>query len=60
MFINKLNQLYKPKRILYYTEDTDKSVEAFCNGESIPQMFFASTFCIKLQNIFVGCCKTVL
>ncbi len=38
MFINKLNQLYKPKRILYYTEDTDKSVEAFCNGESIPQI----------------------
>ena len=23
-------------------------------------LFFASTFCIKLQNIFVGCCKTVL
>ena len=24
------------------------------------ELFFASTFCIKLQNIFVGCCKTVL
>ena len=23
MFINKLNQLYKPERILYYTEVTD-------------------------------------
>lgn len=29
MFINKLNQLYKPKRILFYTEATDEEIREF-------------------------------
>lgn len=33
MFINKLNQLYKPTRILYYMEATDDEVTAFYKGE---------------------------
>ena len=32
MFINKLNQLYKPKRLLYYMEASDEQIEAFYNG----------------------------
>lgn len=32
MFINKLNQLYKPQRILYYTDASDKDTEAFFGG----------------------------
>ena len=32
MFINKRNQLYKPKRILYYLEASDSDIEAFYNG----------------------------
>ncbi len=36
MFINKLNQLYKPKRILYYTEATLEEIQAFYNG-TIPE-----------------------
>ena len=38
MFINKLNQLYKPKRILYYIEATDEVVQAFYNGTVPPQI----------------------
>ena len=33
MFINKLNQLYKPKRILYYIVPTKEQLQAFYNGE---------------------------
>ena len=32
MFLNKTNQLYKPRRILYYLEANDADVEAFYNG----------------------------
>ncbi|MCR5418847.1 MAG: GGDEF domain-containing phosphodiesterase [Lachnospiraceae bacterium] len=32
MFINKLNQLYKPKRILYYQEASAEQIEAFYQG----------------------------
>ena len=32
MFINKLNQLYKPKRILYYIEATEAELKAFYKG----------------------------
>jgi EAL domain-containing protein (putative c-di-GMP-specific phosphodiesterase class I)/GGDEF domain-containing protein len=35
MFINKLNQLYKPRRLLYYTEATDEEIKAFY-GETVP------------------------
>ena len=33
MFINKLNQLYKPKRILYYTEASPQDIQAFYKGD---------------------------
>ncbi|MCR5829015.1 MAG: GGDEF domain-containing phosphodiesterase [Lachnospiraceae bacterium] len=36
MFINKLNQLYKPKRILFYTEATDEEIKAFYT-ETVPE-----------------------
>ena len=36
MFINKLNQLYKPKRILYYTEVSEEDIHAFYKGK-VPQ-----------------------
>ena len=36
MFINKLNQLYKPERILYYTEASPEEIQAFYSG-TIPQ-----------------------
>jgi len=32
MFINKLNQLYKPKRILYYQEASKEEIDAFYRG----------------------------
>jgi len=32
MFINKLNQLYKPKRYLYYTDATEEEIRAFYQG----------------------------
>ena len=32
MFINMLNQLYKPKRILYYTEAVDEDMQALYAG----------------------------
>ncbi|MCR5489004.1 MAG: hypothetical protein K6F03_02950, partial [Saccharofermentans sp.] len=32
MFINKLNQLYKPKRVLYYVPATEDEIDAFYNG----------------------------
>ncbi len=32
MFINKLNQLYKPKRILYYLEATEDDIRDFYKG----------------------------
>ncbi len=31
-FINKLNQLYKPERVLYYTETTDSEIEDYLDG----------------------------
>lgn len=36
MFINKLNQLYKPQRKLYYIEADDAALQAFYNGK-VPQ-----------------------
>ena len=36
MFINKLNQLFKPSRILYYTEATPEEIKNFYAGK-IPQ-----------------------
>ncbi len=33
MFINRLNQLYKPRRILYYIELPEEKIKAFYNGE---------------------------
>lgn len=33
MFINRLNQLYKPKRILFYKETDKETVDAFCGGK---------------------------
>ena len=35
MFVNKLNQLYKPDRILFYTDATDDEIQDFYRG-SIP------------------------
>ena len=32
MFINKLNQLYKPKRILYYQEASEEQIDNFYQG----------------------------
>ena len=32
MYINKLNQLYKPKRVLYYFPATEDDVDAFYKG----------------------------
>ena len=36
MFINKLNQLFKPKRILYYIDATAEEIQKFYSGE-IPE-----------------------
>ena len=36
MFINKLNQLYKPKRIMYYVDADENAVAAFYGGR-IPE-----------------------
>ena len=33
MFINKLNQLYKPRRILYFTDADDSVIADFRNGK---------------------------
>lgn len=33
MFINKLNQLYKPKRILYYVEASQEEIQKFYKGQ---------------------------
>ena len=38
MFINKLNQLYKPKRILYYSEVSQEDIEDFYKGV-LPEIF---------------------
>ena len=32
MFINKLNQLYKPKRVLYYLDASDEDIKNFYGG----------------------------
>ncbi len=32
MFINKLNQLFKPSRLLYYTEASPEEIQEFYNG----------------------------
>ena len=34
MFINKLNQLYKPDRILYYLDATDKEIAQYYQGDT--------------------------
>ena len=33
MFVNKLNQLFKPSRTLYYTEASPEEIQAFYNGD---------------------------
>ena len=33
MFINKLNQLYKPRRILYYVDASEADIEAYRGGK---------------------------
>ena len=38
MFINKLNQLYKPKRIFYYSEVSQEDIQAFYKG-ILPKVF---------------------
>ena len=45
MFINKLNQLYKPNRILYYVEASEDELKAFYRG-IIPEELskYANTF----------------
>ena len=45
MFVNKLNQLYKPKRILYYIDATSEEIADFCMGNSTPSI-------IKYKNSF--------
>ena len=40
MFINKLNQLYKPKRILYYQEASKEEIDAFYQGR-VPEQIAA-------------------
>jgi len=40
MFINKLNQLYKPKRVLYYLDASDDDVRAFYAG-TVPEKIAA-------------------
>lgn len=37
MFVNKLNQLFKPDRILYYTEVSTEEIHAFYKGQ-IPEI----------------------
>ena len=32
MFINKLNQLYKPKRTLYYMDASKEDIQSFYEG----------------------------
>ena len=36
MFINKLNQLFKPSRILFYTEASPEEIQNFYKGQ-IPE-----------------------
>ena len=36
MFINKLNQLYKPKRIVYYMDASLQEIKAFYKGTLPP------------------------
>ena len=33
MYINKLNQLYKPKRVLYYVPASADDIDAFYKGD---------------------------
>lgn len=33
MFVNKLNQLFKPSRTLYYTEASPEEIQSFYNGD---------------------------
>ena len=34
MLTNKLNQIYKPNRILFYKEASDEDIQAFYKGET--------------------------
>ncbi len=38
MFTNKLNQLYKPDRVLFYTETDEAGIASFCNGASCEEV----------------------
>ncbi len=40
MLKNKLNQLYKPNRILYYMDASDEDIQAFYKGEIRPDILF--------------------
>lgn len=45
MFVNELNLLYRPKRILYYIDASKEDIDGFCRGK-IPEEIggFANTF----------------
>ncbi len=45
MFINKLNQLYKPERTLYYTDASKEDIRSFYKGVVLPSVAkFANAF----------------
>jgi len=60
MFINKLNQVYKPKRILFYVEASDQQLQDFYKGILPPEIAryesafgtydYPGVFCIKSLN----------
>ena len=62
MFINKLNQLYKPKRILYYIDATGEEITDFCLGNSTPWITkYKNSFGVwKGMGGFREICKTIL
>ena len=39
MLTNKLNQIYKPNRILFYKEASDEDIQAFYKGETDSDVF---------------------
>lgn len=39
MYINKLNQLYKPKRVLYYIDASEDEIAGFYNGTISDEIF---------------------
>ena len=72
MFVNKLNQLYKPERILYYMEASDEDIRAFYRGEikdeiaryrnafgtyDVPGVFFVDSLDKEVIGIEYRCCE---